>query len=90
MVSLLACRAAGAAPIVITDLSESRLAFAKKLVPSVHTVQIERGLSPREQAEKVKQASGLPLHVALDCTGVESSIQTAIYVGALPVHDFCS
>ena len=79
LVSLLACRAAGATPIAITDLSAERLAFAKKLVPSVHTVEIERGLDPKDQAEKIKATIGKPFAVALECTGVESSVATAAY-----------
>ncbi|GAA5919764.1 hypothetical protein JCM6882_003759 [Rhodosporidiobolus microsporus] len=81
LVSLLAARAAGAAPIVITDIAQSRLDFAKKLVPAVKTVLVERGLEPKDLAAKIKEQAGLPLgmSVALECTGVESSVQSAIY-----------
>ncbi|THU87991.1 GroES-like protein [Dendrothele bispora CBS 962.96] len=79
LVSLLGARAAGAEPIVITDLFQSRLDFAKKLVPGVRTVLISRNLSPKEQAEVIKQTAEVPLKVALECTGVESSIHTSIY-----------
>ena len=78
LVTLLAARAAGAAPIIITDISESRLAFAKKLAPHVTTIAISKNLSAKEQAEVVKKEAGLALSVAIDCTGVESSIHTAI------------
>lgn len=40
LVSLLSARAAGAEPIVITDLFQSRLDFAKTLIPGVRTVLI--------------------------------------------------
>jgi len=81
LVTLLSAKAAGAEPIIITDLFQNRLDFAKKLVPGVQTVLIERGsgLSPKDQAERIKEVAGLPLSVALECTGVESSIHTAIY-----------
>ncbi|KAF8916318.1 chaperonin 10-like protein [Mucidula mucida] len=79
LVSLLAARAAGAEPIVITDLFQSRLDFAKKLVPGVHTVLIERELSPEQQAIKIKAVAGRELKLSLECTGVESSISTAIF-----------
>lgn len=79
LVTLLACHAAGCFPIVITDLFESRLEFAKKLVPTVKTVTIPRGAPSEEVAGKIKEAAGGPLRVALDCTGVESSIRAAIY-----------
>lgn len=80
LVSLLSARAAGAEPIVITDLFQSRLDFAKSMVPGVRTVLIERGLGPKEQAEKIKAAADGNVKLALECTGVESSIHTAIYV----------
>jgi len=81
LVSLLAARAAGASPIVITDLSASRLSFAKKLVPQVHTVEVNREDSPKDLAAKIKAAAGLPggLELAVECTGVESSVQAAAY-----------
>ncbi|KAF5350241.1 hypothetical protein D9758_007830 [Tetrapyrgos nigripes] len=79
LVSLLSARAAGAEPIVITDLFQSRLDFAKKLVPGVRTALISRTATPKEQAEVIKQVADTPLTVALECTGVESSIHTAVY-----------
>ena len=80
LVSLLAARAAGAEPIVITDLFQSRLDFANSIVPGVRTVLIEKGLTPHQQADKIKEAAGGELRLSLECTGVESSISTAIYV----------
>ena len=80
LVTLLAANAAGCTPIVITDLFESRLAFAQSLVPRVHTVQIERGQSASDITKMVKGKVGLSFKVALECTGVESSISIAIYV----------
>ncbi|KAJ3840004.1 L-arabinitol 4-dehydrogenase [Lentinula raphanica] len=79
LVSLLSARAAGAEPIVITDLFQSRLDFAKSLVPGVRTVLIDRNATPKAQAEVIKKAAGGPLKLALECTGVESSIHTAIF-----------
>ncbi|KAI6126404.1 chaperonin 10-like protein [Pisolithus croceorrhizus] len=78
LVSLLAARAAGAEPIVITDILQSRLDFAKKLVPGVRTVLIGRGSTPKESAEEIKAAAEGPLKFAIECTGIESSIHTAI------------
>lgn len=80
LVTLLCCRAAGAEPIVITDIDEGRLKFAKELVPSVKTYKVERGVAPEAAAEEiVKATGGLRLTVALECTGVESSIASAIW-----------
>ncbi|CAD6579891.1 MAG: hypothetical protein TREMPRED_002603 [Tremellales sp. Tagirdzhanova-0007] len=79
LITLLAANAAGCTPIVITDLFESRLAFAKTLVPRVHTVQIQRGQSESDTAKMVKEKVDMSFKVALECTGVESSICIAIY-----------
>jgi len=77
--TLICARAAGAEPIVITDLAESRLEFAKKLVPGVRTVKIEKGMTPKEAGKKVRETLGMEPSLAMECTGVESSVQTAIY-----------
>jgi L-iditol 2-dehydrogenase len=79
LVSLLSARAAGAEPIVITDLFQNRLDFAKKLVPGVRTLLIQKGWSPKEVAVKAKETAGAPLKLALECTGVQSSILSAVY-----------
>lgn len=79
LVTLLACHAAGACPIVITDLSEGRLNFAKHLVPSVSTIQIDLDVSERELAQRIKTSLGMEPRLALECTGFESSIRAAIY-----------
>lgn len=77
---------------MLTDLSEHRLNFAKKLVPSVRTVTIERSWTAQNIAQKIKEAAELPggLSCALECTGVESSVQAAIYVrSALAARSSC-
>ncbi|KAJ2930853.1 hypothetical protein H1R20_g6254, partial [Candolleomyces eurysporus] len=79
LVSLLSARAAGAEPIVITDLVQSRLDFAKTLIPGVRTVLIERGKSAKEQAAVIKEVAEGPVNLVLECTGVESSINTGIF-----------
>jgi L-iditol 2-dehydrogenase len=79
LVSLLSARAAGAEPIVITDLFQSRLDFAKQLVPGVRTVLIKRGTTSKEQAQEIKEAADGALKLALECTGVESSVHTAVH-----------
>ena len=81
IVTLLAARAAGAEPIVITDLDENRLKFAEKAVKGVKAVKVERGETAKDVAKRVRTAMGdvLP-RVAMECTGVESSVHAAIYV----------
>ena len=80
LITLLCCKAAGAEPIVVTDIDDGRLKFAKELVPSARTYKVERGVSTEQAAEDIiKAASGTRPFVALECTGVESSVASAIY-----------
>lgn len=81
LVTLLAAHAAGANPLAIVDLDENRLAVAKKLVPRVEVVQISAsGTSPKDNAHRISAALGSKARLAFECTGVESSVQSAIYV----------
>ncbi|KAF2162060.1 hypothetical protein M409DRAFT_69295 [Zasmidium cellare ATCC 36951] len=79
MVSLLAANAAGAAPVVITDIDENRLAMARRLVPRVRTVLVERGVESQAVAGRIKRALGQEAKLVIECTGVESSIHAGIY-----------
>ncbi|KAK6333514.1 L-arabinitol 4-dehydrogenase [Orbilia javanica] len=85
LVTLLCARAAGATPITITDIDASRLEFAKSLVPSVNTFQIPLGgpdATPQNLAKSINDSfystAGHP-DVAIECTGIASSIATAVY-----------
>lgn len=80
LVTLLAANAAGANPITIVDLDANRLQVAKKLVPRVQTVQVSIGESSEQAAQRIIQALGCEAKLVFECTGVESSVQTAIYV----------
>ncbi|EGG10083.1 uncharacterized protein MELLADRAFT_74240 [Melampsora larici-populina 98AG31] len=79
LVTLLACRAAGASPIAITDLSDDRLNFAKQLVPTVKTVKVGRSSTSKEVADQVVEVMGLKPSIAIECSGFESSINAAIF-----------
>ncbi|KAK0249768.1 L-arabinitol 4-dehydrogenase [Friedmanniomyces endolithicus] len=80
LVTLACVKAAGAEPIVITDIDEGRLQFAKEFCPSVRTHKVEFGHSPEEFAEVVvAKAGGVEPAVCMECTGVESSISGAIH-----------
>lgn len=80
LVCLLAAHAAGAAPIVITDLDENRLAKAKELVPRVRTVTVDRKEDAKMLSKKIVTALGSEAKLVLECTGVESSVHAGIYV----------
>ncbi|KAF2259532.1 GroES-like protein [Lojkania enalia] len=79
LVTLLCCKAAGAAPVVITDIDEGRLQFARELVPGVLTHKVEFSHSPEQFAEKIVELmEGVEPAIAMECTGVESSVNGAI------------
>jgi L-iditol 2-dehydrogenase len=80
LITMLCCRAAGACPIVITDIDEGRLKFAKEICPQAVTYKVDPALSPEEQAKAiVERFGGIEPAVALECTGVESSIAASIW-----------
>lgn len=79
LITLLCARAAGAEPIVITDIDEGRLAFAKKIVPSVVTYKVERKPAEAIGKEIVTAMGDIEPAIALECTGVESSVSAAIW-----------
>lgn len=85
LVTLLCCHAAGATPLVITDIDAGRLAFARRLVPSVLTHHVlPGGSSSSSSASDLRTAllrltDGIEPAIAMECTGVESSIAAAIH-----------
>lgn len=88
LISLLSARAAGATPIVITDIDDGRLQFAKSLAPEVRTYRVEKGATPEQTADGIVNAmndgqgsgpNALRPRLALECTGVESSVSSAIW-----------
>ncbi|KAG8533937.1 L-arabinitol 4-dehydrogenase [Bacidia gigantensis] len=79
LITLQCVAAAGAEPIVITDIEESRLEVARQLCPRVRGVKVAPGASVEEAAKTITDAAGLQPKVALECTGVESSVNAAIY-----------
>ncbi|PWN41171.1 GroES-like protein [Ceraceosorus guamensis] len=87
VVQLLCAKASGCSPIVITDLSSERLDFAKKLVPSVNTYQVDTKKDAKTAAREIvdvfTNAADMGVQVmpevTMECTGVESSIHTAAY-----------
>lgn len=84
LICLAVAKAAGACPLIITDLDRGRLDFAEKFVPGAVGVQVDLRKSPQEMAVVLrevveKQGGGVPRSV-FECTGVQSSVVTASYV----------
>jgi L-iditol 2-dehydrogenase len=81
LATLLCARAAGAHPIVITDIEAERLSFAKSLVAGrVRALLVAPNEAPEQLACRILEAmDGMEPDVALECTGVESSIGAAIH-----------
>ncbi|KAI1323220.1 hypothetical protein F5Y16DRAFT_412757 [Xylariaceae sp. FL0255] len=79
LITLLCCKAAGACPLVITDIDEGRLKFAKELVPSVITHKVGRMSAEEGGKAIVASMGGIEPAVTVECTGVESSIAAAIW-----------
>ncbi|KAI5291417.1 L-arabinitol 4-dehydrogenase [Ascosphaera aggregata] len=88
IITLLCLKAAGATPVVIADIDEHRLEFAKSLHPDVITYQVPRGKAPEDCAADIlnllNNGDGANPHalrpkVSIECTGVESCVNTAIW-----------
>ncbi|KAL8615952.1 hypothetical protein ACOMHN_034628 [Nucella lapillus] len=77
MVNLLVAKAKGAACIVISDLDQSRLDFARKMGAD-HVIQV-KSKEPKDTASLVEEALGEAADVTIECSGAPPSIRTAIY-----------
>lgn len=78
LMTLLCCSAAGAEPIVITDIDQQRLDVAKKICPRVKTYKVQPGVPMEEAGAQISKLAGGQLATALECSGVESSIAAAV------------
>ncbi|KPP78637.1 sorbitol dehydrogenase-like, partial [Scleropages formosus] len=78
LVCLLVAKAMGASQVVITDLMESRLAKAKELGADFFLV-VKKEDAPTNLAKSVEKLLGSQPQISIECTGIESSIQTAVY-----------
>ena len=81
LITLQVCRAAGAWPVVITDINESRLRFAEEYVPGARTCLVRQDESPEGTAESVNElvGDGVEVAIALECTGSEASLAVAVH-----------
>ncbi|KIW77102.1 hypothetical protein Z517_09548 [Fonsecaea pedrosoi CBS 271.37] len=58
LIALAAARASGAWPLVITDVDESRLEFAKQFVPGCQTYHVQTSESPLQASEEIRLLFG--------------------------------
>uniref|UniRef100_A0A3P8RBY5 Sorbitol dehydrogenase n=1 Tax=Astatotilapia calliptera TaxID=8154 RepID=A0A3P8RBY5_ASTCA len=65
-------------PLLCSDLSEERLLMAKDLGADF-LLTVRRGDGAQQLAKSVEEMLGAQPHITIECTGVESCIQTAIY-----------
>ena len=84
LIALAAAKASGAYPLIITDIDPSRLAFAKSFVPECETYLTPMKGLPEEHAGEivamfVSALSSEQPSVVYECTGVQSSVNTAAY-----------
>lgn len=70
---------ASSVPLLRSDLSPERLTMAKELGADFH-LTVKRGDGPQQLAKTVEDMLGTQPQITIECTGAESSIQTAIYV----------
>ncbi|NXH22431.1 DHSO dehydrogenase, partial [Bucco capensis] len=77
LVNVLVAKMMGAAAVVITDLSASRLQKAKE-IGADFTIQVKNE-TPQEVASKVESLLGCMPEITVECTGVQACIQAGIY-----------
>jgi L-iditol 2-dehydrogenase len=76
LVSMLAAKAMGADTIIMTDISQSRLDFAKQL-GATYVVLAEN--DSQATAKRVVETLGSMPNISIECSGAESSIQATFY-----------
>ncbi|CAF0787014.1 unnamed protein product [Adineta steineri] len=76
LVSMLAAKAMGADTVIMTDISQARLDFAKKIGAS-HVILADN--DAQKTAEHVIETLGCMPNISIECSGAESSIQTTFY-----------
>ncbi|TKA21799.1 hypothetical protein B0A50_08626 [Salinomyces thailandicus] len=93
--ALAAVKASGAFPIVITDVDEAKLDFARKFVPGIKTYHVQMQDTAIETSENIRKVFGVRSRdvermipspdeyrapsTVIECTGIEISVNTACY-----------
>ncbi|KAF2720984.1 GroES-like protein [Polychaeton citri CBS 116435] len=84
LIALAIAKASGAAPLLIFDIDQARLDFAKKFVPECITFQVQPSQRPEANADAINKTIndfiGQQPRVVYECTGVQSSIITASHI----------
>jgi L-iditol 2-dehydrogenase len=76
LVSMLAAKAMGADTIIMTDISQPRLDFAKKIGA---TYVVLASNDSQTTAKQVVETLGAMPNISIECSGAESSIQTTFF-----------
>lgn len=86
LLTMAVARASGAHPIVISDVDESRLRFARDFEPHCLTYKVNPQDTPEASAKNIRALFDDASHseydmpqLVLECTGIESSIVTAAF-----------
>lgn len=80
LVTMLAARAFGAPRIVIVDVDDCRLSFAKELGAD-NNVKVSTSMQDvAEDVEKIRKAMGSGIDVSFDCAGFNKTMSTALSV----------
>jgi len=84
LIALAAAQASGAFPLVICDVDAARLAFAQRFVPACTTYLVSTSMTPEALGRSIQSIfatnlSSPPPRATFECTGVASSIQTAVW-----------
>ncbi|XP_046576640.1 sorbitol dehydrogenase-like isoform X2 [Haliotis rubra] len=80
LVNLITAKSRGAADVIITDIDEKRLEFARQLGAN-YTLKVT-SRDPRVTAQQIEETLGQPADKTIECSGVASSIRTAIFATA--------
>lgn len=82
LVTLAAAKALGIGPVLIYDIDDKRLNLAKEIYSDVIPYRISTAKSPQETAKEIVSLLGEESgpSVTLECTGMESSITTCVYI----------